>query len=358
MRVLLWILLGMGALVIGLTLIVYLSTFHPADIQEESVVCPGDAQELQSGQSVKVLSWNVQYMASKNYIFFYDLIDGSGPDERPSRDDIDKTTREVARIINEENPDIILLQEVDDGSKRTDYEDQLANLLPLISNDYRCHTTAWYWKAAFVPHPHIMGSVGMKLVIISRYKISKSIRYQLELIPGNPLMQQLNLKRAVLAAHFPVSGARPLVAMDTHLDAFAQGTDTMEKQVEQVKEILKKHTDEGFPWLIGGDFNLLPPGNSYEKLEEHRKPYYKEQTEIKPLFDLYQAVPSYEDANGEDVAKWYTHFANEPKATGPDRIIDYIFLSKNIDIGSHYVRQEDTLHISDHLPVLVNLKVP
>jgi len=132
-------------------------------------------------------------MAGKNYVFFYDLLDNSGPDGRPSPEDIAKTLKEVARIIQDENPDVILLQEVDDGAKRTDYEDQLASLLPLLPKEYACYASAFYWKASFVPHPRIMGAAGMKLSTISKYKMTEAVRHQLALIPADPLTQQFNL---------------------------------------------------------------------------------------------------------------------------------------------------------------------
>jgi len=56
--------------------------------------------------------------------------------------------------------DVVLLQEIDDGAARTDYNDQLARLLPLLPPEYVCHTTAFYWKAAYVPHPRIHGGAG------------------------------------------------------------------------------------------------------------------------------------------------------------------------------------------------------
>jgi endonuclease/exonuclease/phosphatase family metal-dependent hydrolase len=173
-----------------MALLVWAITYHPAEVQAEAIVCAEDAPVLQPGQSLKVLSYNVQFVAGKNYVFFYDLPDDAGPDERPSAADIAQTVQEVARVIRAENPDVILLQEVDDGSARTDHEDQLARLRALLPQDYKCHTATFYWKAAFVPHPRIMGAIGQKLAIVSKYRLDRASRYQLALAPGNLLTQQ------------------------------------------------------------------------------------------------------------------------------------------------------------------------
>ncbi|WP_299465420.1 endonuclease/exonuclease/phosphatase family protein [uncultured Microscilla sp.] len=336
---------------------VYLATYHPKAIQKEQVTCGKDAPTLKAGQSLKVLSWNVQYMAGKGYVFFYDLLDNSGPDTRPSKDSISLTIKEVARIITQEDPDIILLQEIDEGAARTDKEDQLKRLLGLINKAYQCHCSAFYWKASFVPDPHVMGSVGMKLSTISKYKISEGVRHQLPLIPQNFLVQQFYLKRAVLETKMPVEGNKDLLVLNTHLSAFAQGTKTMEQQVAHVNKMLKKRTKQGHPWLLGGDFNLLPVGNAYRKLPEYQKKYYKPKTEIASFFNDYQAVPNIEQTRGENRAEWFTHFPNDPRVKQPDRTIDYIFFSKNIDLRKTGIGQKDTWSISDHLPLMAEFSL-
>lgn len=357
-KITLWALGSFAMLAVLLLAWVWFGTFHPAPVQSEPVVNSSQAPVLSPGQKLKVLTWNVQYMAGKNYVFYYDVPDNSGPDKRPSPEDITKTLQEVARVIQDENPDIILLQEVDDGAKRTDYQDQLARLLSLLPEEYCCYTSAFYWKASFLPHPCIMGSVGMKLSVISRYKISEARRHQLPLMPKDPLTKQFNLKRAVLEVHLPVEDSEDFIVMNTHLDAFAQGTDTMEKQVKQVLLLLEKTTQAGFSWIIGGDFNLIPPGKAYSLLPEDQQRYFEEKTELEPLFEKYQSVPSVEEANGADYEKWFTHFPNDPSIGKPNKTIDYIFLSHDVRLGPHYVRQHDTLTISDHLPVVIEIEVP
>lgn len=334
------------------------TAFHPAAIQPEKIFGTGPDPVLESGQNIKLMSWNVQYMAGKNYVFFYDLLDGSGPDKRPTAVDIAATLKEVARVIRAENPDIILLQEVDDNARRTDYQDQLALLLELIPADYKFHASALYWKSSFVPHPKIMGRVGMKLSTISKYHIAASHRHQLPLRRVSAIRQRFELKRAVLETRLSVKGAKDFMVMNTHLSAFAQGEDTMQRQVEQLRHLLDQYTKEGSAWILGGDFNLLPSGDAFQRLPDHQRLYYREKSELELLTSAYPSVPSLEDANGDTSEKWYTHFANDSRVTGPDRTIDYIFYAHNLKLGQHRVIQEGTLHISDHLPVVAEFIIP
>ncbi len=297
-------------------------------------------------------------MAGKNYVFFYDLLDGSGPDTRPSFEDIQKTIDEVARIICEQDPDIILLQEVDDGSKRTDYQDQLELLLAKISPDYTCFTSAFYHKASFVPHTKIWGSVGMKLSTLSKFRIDQSIRHQLALKQDFWLKRRYDLKRAILETRLPVANSKEFIVMNTHLSAFAQGEDTMQKQVKQVKDLLDQCVSNGHSFIIGGDFNLLTSGANRMRLLDRFKAYYQEESELRVLTDAYPCIPSVEDTNGPQRERWFTHYPNDPAATGPDRTIDYIFYSQNLETGRYFVVQDSTLHISDHLPIIMELSIP
>jgi endonuclease/exonuclease/phosphatase family metal-dependent hydrolase len=347
--------IGAIAVLLGLFYgFVYVVSAHPNDEEPAVVNCPNDAPELQAGQSIKIYNQNVQFMAGKDYQFFFE----GGSDTRPSPEDIDKTLDKLAATIIDENPDIILLQEVDDGAKRTDQEDQLAELLSRLPTEYQCTASAWYWKVKFNIHPKILGSNGMKLSIISKYKISNGIRHQLALVPSNWIVQQLNIKRSLLDAVMPLEGYDgDFHALNTHLEAFAAGTDTLEQQVNEVDGILAELGGQNAPWIISGDFNLLPPGQ-YEDLDPSQRYLYNPQTELKELTNNYNVVPSLEEMTGPDKAKWYTHWPNDPTVTGPDRTIDYIFYSDLLTLMDHYVRGEDTLDISDHIPLIAEFALP
>jgi endonuclease/exonuclease/phosphatase family metal-dependent hydrolase len=342
-------------LCIGLAATAWLMTYHPDPLEPAPITCPEDAPLLAPGQTLRVLSWNVQYMAGKGHVFFYDVMGGEGPDERPTRADIEATLQGVARVIRDENPDIVLLQEIEHGSSRTDHEDQIARLLGELPADYRCHTSAYYWKSTFVPHPRIMGAVGMKLAILSKYRLSRAVRHQLPEAPSDPVTKLFSFKRAILEAGLPIAGSeRELAVLDTHLDAFAQGSDTMQRQVDMVTRLLDQMSASGQHWLIGGDFNLLPPGAAaYERLKEHEQAAYLPETELRALFERHQVVPGAAEIGGPDAARWFTHFPNDPRVGAPDRTIDYIFFSGNIELGQRQVRQHDTLTVSDHLPIVV-----
>jgi endonuclease/exonuclease/phosphatase family metal-dependent hydrolase len=333
--------------------------YHPAAVETVPVVCAPDTPTLRPGQPIKVLNWNVQYMAGKGYVFWYDTPDNKGPHTRPSAAAVRQTLGAVARVIAEEDPDLVFLQEVDDRAARTGYQDQLARLLARLGNRYPCWTRAYYWKSRYVPHRRVRGAVGLTMAILSKYRISAARRYQLAIPPAHPLRRAFGLKRAILEARLPVAGGPDFVALTTHLDAFAQGSDTMARQVAQVDRHLAELSQAGYAWVIGGDFNLLPPDPAaYTRLRPDQQHYYLPESEIAPLFAHYQAMPGLEEVSGPDYPRWFTQFPNDPAVPEPDRTIDYLFIAPTLPLGAHTVRHGEALTISDHLPLIAELIIP
>ncbi len=336
----------------------WLGNYHPAPVEAEGVSCPDAAPLLEPGQSLKVLTWNVQTMSGKKYVFWSDLPNNDGPDDKPSPKDITTTFEETVRVIRAEDPDILLIQEIDDGAERTYYEDQLARLTGMLP-EYPCVTSAFDWKSVYVPHPRIKGSVGWKVAILSKYKISDAERIQLSIAQSDIISDQFKIKPAVLKAVLPVSDGSKFAVLTVHLDLYVPGTNTKDVQLQEIEKILVDLDASSIPWLLGGDFNLLPPDDAARTrlLLDHQK-YYNTSSEIQYLYGRHQAVPSLEEVTGTDFANWFTRWPNDPAIKAPDRTLDYFFLADSVLLGEHHVRMQDTLHISDHLPVVVEISLP
>ncbi len=349
-------LLLLAGLIYGLLFgLAYSTSIHPESIETVSVLCEPGVETLEPGQELKVLSWNVQYMAGKDYVFFYDVPDGSATDSIVSEDAMQRTLDEVARVIIESDADLVLLQEVDEDSKRTGYVDQLAELLERLRPQSFCRAETFYWRARFVPHPKILGSVGMKLVTLSRYRIDSARRFALPQIPGDPLYRQLYFHRAMLETRLPISDGSELVAINTHFDAWGRGSDVMTRQVETAVELARQTDHETEKWIFGGDFNLLPPDFEPSELHPDERSSYAQESEIAPLFEEFRSSPSLVEVTGSDRESFFTSFPNHPEIEAPDKTIDYLFYGLGITVSSFEVRRADTLEISDHLPLVAEI---
>ncbi|RMT36852.1 Endonuclease/exonuclease/phosphatase protein [Pseudomonas syringae pv. spinaceae] len=358
-RVLLRLTLSCLLLIAVALLLVYQLTWRPPAHELLTASCSTAVQapKLVPGQALKVMTWNIQYLAGKRYVFWYDMADGSGPDERPTPEDLAYNLDEVARVIRDEQPDIVLLQGVDDGAKNSDYQDQQKLLQERLADLYPCSTQAFYWKAEFVPSPHIWGSVGRKLTTLSRFHIDSAERLQLPMPDANIISRQFQPKNALLVSYLPLRDGGKLAVINTHLATAKPGDGTAHEQIASTETLLSKLEGGGTPWLIGGDFNLLPLGQ-YQRLPEQQRHGYAADSELHALWEKYPMIPNNTESSGTDRSQWLTHFPNDNRINGPDRTVDYLFYSPSLKRVSARVRKDDTLLISDHLPVIGRFLLP
>lgn len=344
----------LGILIAGFLILAWSINYHPSPIEEVAVQCSENAPGIKQNAQLKVLNWNIQFLGGRQYHFFY----SGGQDSRPSPDAIETTAKGIATILQRENPDIVLLQEVDENAARTDFSDQTKLLLEkLPENVYPCRAETFYWKSAYIPHPQISGRVGMKLVTLSKYAITSARRLSLpQIVSQDFLTRWFYLKRAVLETTFKQTDNKTFIALNTHLDAFAQGDDTMQRQVMFIRNLLEEHDSNGSTWIIGGDFNLLPGKFQYEELSPEERKYYNPESELKFLTEKYNAIPSKNDLTSNEKQSWFTAVTDHPDQKKPNRTIDYIFYSSSLVRKESKVLGETTAVISDHAPIVATFQ--
>jgi hypothetical protein len=74
--------------------------YYPKAEQDEPVTQLDDAPLLSRQQAFKVLSYNVQFMAGKDYTFWFDVPEADGPDSQPSTDAIKKQSRKSLTLLS------------------------------------------------------------------------------------------------------------------------------------------------------------------------------------------------------------------------------------------------------------------
>ncbi|MBT8090495.1 MAG: endonuclease/exonuclease/phosphatase family protein [Gammaproteobacteria bacterium] len=343
-------------------------SYLPAEMEAARVDCRSDAPAWSADSPLKVMAYNVQYMASKNYVFFYDIdvndparvdaVEKAGKTiaSQPSQEHVHWTLDKIADLIKQEDPDVVLLQEINgEDDSRTYYTDQANELLNRLSDDlYPCRSEAPYWKAEFIFHPAVLGPVDMKLVTLTKYRISKSVRHQLPRKLRNFLVTPFHFQRALLESHIATDQDRTVALINTHFDAWGAGTGIMDRQIAKTKELLQSLDSADIPWVMGGDLNLLPPDNDRQRksILAAGTGTYDEKPQLALLYEKYRGIPALQHLTSNDAPSWYTHFPNDPTVNGPDRTIDYLFYSDQWSLHDAYIRQDDALHLSDHLPVV------
>jgi endonuclease/exonuclease/phosphatase family metal-dependent hydrolase len=341
-----------GTAAFGLSLSRYLN-YHPREIEPLDPSNRNDAPLLGPGQRIRIVTFNAQFLAGTNYHFFYD----GGPDNLVERGDIETVAAKVTRFIERSGVDLVLLQEVDCGARRTAYVDELALLRSYLPSELHNHVAAYYWKSRFVPHPKVLGSAGMMLVIFSRYRIASGRRYQLPRVPGNPVEQDFSPKRAILEVDLPLTNGKGITILNTHLEAFPKRTNVMERQIQTILSRLDRLSRQNRPWIIAGDFNLLPPGQS-TRLRPEDRANHREPSHLGPLYERYRGIPPIVDATGDQIRRSCTFTKKSGTGRIPVRTLDYFFASPMVTAHGYQVPEQEMTGVSDHLPLIAEFTLP
>jgi len=342
---------GFIAVVVLLFLVVVLiatfSDFKPParEILKPSGKATADAIE---NKQFSVLIWNIGYAGLGSEMdFFYD----GGKKVRPKRDYYNTCLDGIKKFIRQNDSiDFIFLQEVDKISHRSFRENQVAKLqevLPAYESVFAAN-----YDVTFVPLPvnRPMGKVLSGVVSFSRYTARSSERVSFEgnfKWPTNLFM----LDRCFVIQRFVLNSGKVLVMINTHNSAFDDGTLRM-AELNVLKQTATEEFRKGNYVIIGGDWNLNPPGydpsliktgdigvgNDVSDTSGHLMP-----DGWQWVFD--NATPS-------------NRFADAPFVRGTTKttILDYFLVSPNvlpenirtIDLGFEH---------SDHNPVKMNFRL-
>ena len=238
--------------------------YRPAAVEEADVVRAGDVESVKEGETLKVLSWNVGYAGlGRGEDFFMDGGTRSKPD---SRDTVLRYLGGISASIEEIDPDLVLLQEVDSNSGRTYSIDERGYL----GGGMSCESYALNYSCPFVPVPvPPIGKVNSGLYTMTDdLQIERAERHSLP-CPFSWPLRIANLKRCLLVNYLPIEGSdKQLVLVDLHLEAYDSG----EGKIAQTRQLMGFLEDEylkGNYVIAGGDFNQIFPGGLEQYPNEH-----------------------------------------------------------------------------------------
>lgn len=311
----------------------------------------GPSMPVWDGQKpLRIMSWNIEFLAGKDFIFFFDLLNGQGPDEQTTPEARQKSLRLISAAIQQQQPDILLLQEVDQGAERTDHEDELGLLIEALQDSGWQMAQAFYWKHPFVPHPRIMGSVGMKLVVLSKYQLRSATWWALPQIPYSTLVRGFQIQRGTIEVRLPTRQGKEVAVLNTHWEPFDRSGDIKNREMEWLRQKAHEFETEGIPWILGGDLNILQAGE-YERIPAEERSWFLPEVflDIPPHASVFPSAAQL--AQDSLRPSLLTHFPNRPGAMGVDKTIDF-FLWQGFQVQKTTVLREGVERASDHRPLL------
>lgn len=250
-----------------------------------------------------------------------------------------ETNQQTAlQALQKLDPDIIGLQEIDLGAKRSFQIDQaqvIARGLELGQG-----AIAINWDKNYVPFPYWpptaqFGKVLSGQAILSRYPIQKTTRIVLEKVESKPAYYNaFYLDRLAQVAQVALNG-RPIIVINVHLEAFDAPTRLNQTQV--VRDLAEGYARD-YPVLLMGDFN-----SAVNRADERDRASVRL---IAQSADFTPVVP---------IDQWGTDSATFP-SDQPRYKLDYIFYTpktlEKMDAQVVSAAQQ----ASDHLPLMMQFR--
>lgn len=319
-------------------------------------------------RALKVMAWNVKYGAARIDFWF----DHWGDRVQMTETEVHGNLAAIERLIAEYDPDVLLAEEIEVGSKRSAYVDMVEHVLAHGRLNYAAYFQTW--ASRFVPTEGL-GRVDLGNAIFSKYPITFAERIrQPDRTDQSALTRTFYIHRAIGRAVLRV-GAREVAVFVVHTEAY-DNDGTKQAQIAQIHDLVAA---EPRPWVVGGDFNELPPTalavSDFDdeapeaKGTEFEQPPYTPAV-MRPFFDEFVPaipLPTY-GTTPEAQRRYFTHTVlgpghRSPKTGQPgfwNRTLDHLFASKGSTFRDGDVLQtagrqgiaSDPLWLSDHAPVV------
>jgi endonuclease/exonuclease/phosphatase family metal-dependent hydrolase len=338
----------------------------------------------------RVMAWNIKYGAKRMPFWF----DCWGDQVSISSEQIKENMSALYEMINEANPDILMVEEIELHSRRSAYYDMIQGILNNTDLNYGAYYETW--NSRYIPSEGL-GRMSLGNAIFSKYPITKSEKImQADRRDLDPITKPFYLHRAIGRAEIKISNDQSIAAYVVHTSAYDQdGTDDEEgTKVKQIKQIYDVVTAEQLPFILGGDFNELPPTAAKTESfpdertsavcgEDFEQPPYTPEV----MSQFYEALSPWitlerYGLTEPEQSRYYTHTVLGPDENNElgesvtwNRTLDYLFSSPgaawvdgSTDVLQHrgqvvghtdsmeesplnWTLDNDPLQLSDHAPV-------
>lgn len=320
--------------------------------------------------NLRVMAYNIKFGAARTDFWF----DYWGDQVQLDYNVVAENLGNIYALVREADPDILIVEEIEVGSRRSAYYDMVAGMLEGTNLNYAAYIQTW--QSRYVASEGL-GRVDMGNAIFSKYPITFAERIrQPDRTDISGLILTFYLHRMIGHAVVDIGNGRSIGVYGVHTEAYDRDG-TKGRQLEQIYTEVMGDT---MPFVLGGDFNELPPtavkidnfpdedpitqGTPYEQppyTPEIMLPFYNDLTPWITL-DEYGTTE-------EEQSKYYTHSVIGPLTEGTDgkagfwnRTLDYLFIPQDsaFEPGKSDVLQgpgrqgikSDPLILSDHAPVI------
>lgn len=333
-----------------LSLVLFYLTFTDYRPEEIEILTVNNNQvkPIVIGEAFNLTTYNIGYAGlDRDQDFFFD---GGKNSRAESKMKVMENLEGIVNIIDNINPDILLLQEVDIDSSRSYgvnqkqyFNDKYPNYSYIFGKNY---DVPWVPIPIFRP----MGKATSGIITYSKFHTKNSARYDL---PGKEkwLIQLFELDRCFTETRYQVENDKALAVINIHLSAFDKGGLIRQQQLIYFKKHLEKLYKEDLYIVVGGDWNHnLPELDPYRFAHEEPWPFW-----LKDIPDDFE-IEGYNWAVDYMIPTVRTLASKYIKGYNFLASVDGFLISDNIEIIR--VNAINTgFEYTDHNPVSIELKL-
>ncbi len=338
--------------VAGVLIFLTATEYKPADSVSVGVTGLPETS-LSTGDSLKVMTWNIGYGALGDNADFF--MDGGEMVNTATEDRVNENLEGITSELDEETPDIVMMQEVDQDSARSHNINELQTLQ--LSMPEYASSFANNFKVAFIPYPiPPIGKVDSGIATFSAYPLESSVRVQLP----NPFswpIRMANLKRCVMVSRIQLEDSdKQLVIMNLHLEAYDDG-EGKAAQTEMLAELLQAEADKGNYVIAGGDFNQIFSSEDATIYPAQEGKWTPGTIDVDSFGEGWQFLMDETSPTCRSLDQPYASYVGSDNKQDDDfqyYLIDGFIVSENITVDSYETKDLDFVN-SDHNPVFMNI---
>lgn len=247
-------------LVLAASAVVYFVTLTVACYNPDPIeILPiknNKAGTLHTKRPISVLTFNIGYCGLDNNQDSF--VEGGKDSRSSSKSQTLKNMSSIEKFLMQQKSDLILMQEVDKKSIRSNNIDEYTN----FQNYLKDYVSAFTYdsKNLWIPLPITKptGSVYSGIATFSRYEMNDASRYK---YPGEENWPAYLFipSRCFLETRLPVNGGKELVLLNTHLSAYDKNGELRKQQLMYLQQYIVGEYKKGNYVIVGGDFNCVIP---------------------------------------------------------------------------------------------------
>ncbi len=342
------IFLAAVVLVVGSYLLYVVLSYYRVEDNLKLTVSGEATATVPSNESLTLMTYNIGFGAySDDYSFF---MDGGESSRAKSKQSVIDNTNGALSALKSQNPDFLVLQEVDIEGTRSYDVDQTAIFSQTFADFDRVFAQNYDSPYFLYPFSEPIGANKSGIMTVSRYGIESSIRRSLPI--ESSFNKYLDLDRAYSVSVIPCDNGKDLILYNVHLSAYTSDGKISAEQLKMLSADMKAQYDNGNYIIAAGDFNkdLLGDSGQYFKRSDGEfnwaKPF---ETELLP-----QGIAVYSGTNAPTCRNADSAF----KGDGSDFVLSVdgvlvsdsieVLLCETVDTGFKY---------SDHNPVKLEFRL-